>query len=111
MPVSLCPKTSTQPIKATHESLSRKNIRAQSPHAEPAAVQAETLYTDWTFGELPELLEVRRGAQTMVGFPALIDRGTAVAIEVFDEPDIAASRHREGLRRLVALQIREALKS
>jgi ATP-dependent helicase HrpA len=46
----------------------------------------------------------------MVGFPALIDRGSAVAIEVFDEPVVAAMRHREGLRRLVALQIRDALK-
>jgi ATP-dependent helicase HrpA len=46
----------------------------------------------------------------MVGFPALIDRGSAVAIEVFDEPTVAALRHREGLRRLVALQIRDALK-
>ena len=71
---------------------------------------AADLFTDWTFGELPELLEVRRGGQTMVGFPALIDRGSAVAIEVFDEPVVAAMRHREGLRRLVALQIRDALK-
>ncbi|HUG26342.1 ATP-dependent RNA helicase HrpA, partial [Piscinibacter sp.] len=67
-------------------------------------------YTDWTFGELPELMEVRKGAQTLVGFPALIDQGTHVAIEVFDEPDIAAAKHRAGLRRLVALQIRDALK-
>ena len=74
------------------------------------ALPAVELFTDWTFGELPELLEVRRGGQTMVGFPALIDRGTAVAIEVFDEPGVAALRHREGLRRLVALQIRDALK-
>ena len=29
---------------------------------------------------------------------------------MFDEPDIAASKHRAGLRRLVALQIRDALK-
>ncbi|MDO9315479.1 MAG: DUF3418 domain-containing protein, partial [Burkholderiaceae bacterium] len=75
----------------------------------PTASAAEQ-YTDWTFGELPELLEVRRGDQTMIGFPALIDRGPAVTIEVFDEPEAAAVRHREGLRRLVALQIREALK-
>ena len=76
----------------------------------PPKVAAAELFTDWTFGELPELLEVRRGGQTMVGFPALIDRGSAVAIEVFDEPVVAAMRHREGLRRLVALQIRDALK-
>jgi ATP-dependent helicase HrpA len=33
-----------------------------------------------------------------------------VEIEVFDEPAVAAARHRLGLRRLVALQIREPLK-
>jgi ATP-dependent helicase HrpA len=63
-------------------------------------------YTSWTFGELPELMEVK----TMVGFPALIDKGAHVEIEVFDEPDVAAARHRAGLRRLVALQIKEPLK-
>ena len=82
---------------------------AGSEQSAPRVAAAE-LFTEWTFGELPELLEVRRGGQTMVGFPALIDRGSAVAIEVFDEPVVAAMRHREGLRRLVALQIRDALK-
>ncbi len=81
-----------------------------APAAPAAAPAAEIRYTDWTFGELPELMEVRRGQQTLVGFPALIDRGTHVVIEVFDEPDVASARHRAGLRRLVALQIRDALK-
>ncbi len=67
-------------------------------------------HTDWDFGELPELLEVRRGAQTLVGFPALVDHGTHVEIEVFDEPEAATAKHRAGLRRLVALQTREPLK-
>jgi ATP-dependent helicase HrpA len=67
-------------------------------------------YSTWSFGELPELVEIRRGNQTLVGFPALIDRGDAVEIEVFDEPDEAAAKHRLGLRRLVALQLKEPLK-
>lgn len=67
-------------------------------------------HTDWTFGELPELMEVKRGAQSLVGFPALIDHATHVEIEVFDEPDVAAAKHRAGLRRLIALQIKEPLK-
>jgi ATP-dependent helicase HrpA len=67
-------------------------------------------YTAWTFGELPELMEVRRGPQVLVGFPALIDKTTHVELEVFDEPDVAAAKHRAGLRRLVALQIKEPLK-
>ena len=85
-------------------------VRAQvvaPPTVAPAAPQR---FTAWSFGELPELMEVRRGNQVLVGYPALLDRGDAVEIEVFDEPELAATRHRGGLRRLVALQLREPLK-
>ncbi|MCL5740698.1 MAG: ATP-dependent RNA helicase HrpA [Betaproteobacteria bacterium] len=67
-------------------------------------------YTNWTFGELPELMEIKKAGQTLIGFPALIDGGDAVTIEVFDEPEVAAAKHRAGLRRLFALQIKDALK-
>jgi ATP-dependent helicase HrpA len=76
----------------------------------PPAPAAPQRYAEWSFGELPELMEVPRGNQVLVGFPALVDRGTHVEIEVFDEPDAAAMRHRAGLRRLVALQLKEPLK-
>ena len=81
--------------------------RATKPDAVAAGGER---YTAWTFGELPELLEIRKGAQVLVGFPALIDAGDAVLVEVFDEPDVAAARHRAGLRRLFALQLKDALK-
>ncbi|MDO9075106.1 MAG: ATP-dependent RNA helicase HrpA [Rubrivivax sp.] len=88
-----------------------RGIRAEVVAAPAPAAPTETpRYTAWTFGELPELMEVRRGAQVMVGFPALLDRGTFVEMEVFDEPDAAAAQHRAGLRRLVALQLKEPLK-
>jgi ATP-dependent helicase HrpA len=74
------------------------------------ANQASVRYTTWTFGELPELLEIQKGGQTLIGYPALLDAGDAVTIEVFDEPDVAAAKHRAGLRRLFALQIKDALK-
>ncbi len=111
VPAVAMSSTNTSALNAV-EPVEPPRVRAETASARLAAATpiAETLYTDWTFGELPELLEVRRGAQTMVGFPALIDRGTAVVIEVFDEPAIASARHRDGLRRLVALQIRESLK-
>jgi ATP-dependent helicase HrpA len=84
----------------------------------PTALPADARYTTWTFGELPELLEIQRQAgrgsntqlQTLIGFPALVDQGDAVCIEVFDEPEVAAAKHRAGLRRLCALQIKDALK-
>ncbi len=78
--------------------------------AHGAVPAANERHVAWTFGELPELLEIRRKGQVLIGFPALIDAGDAVTIEVFDEPEVAASRHRAGLRRLFALQLRDALK-
>ena len=97
---------------------SSNSSRAQVEHAQAAiqniAPKVPERYTSWSFGELPELLEIRKGAQTLIGFPALIDLGNAgggaVTIEVFDEPDVAAARHLEGLRRLFSLQIKDALK-
>ena len=77
---------------------------------QPAAVKTPERYTGWSFGELPELMEIAKGSQTLIGFPALIDLGDAVTIEVFDEPGIAAASHRAGLRRLFSLQLKEALK-
>ena len=81
-----------------------------APGAAAGKPQASQAFTDWTFGELPELMEIQRGGHTLIGFPALIDKGQSVEIEVFDEPDVAAAKHRAGLRRLVALQIKEPLK-
>jgi ATP-dependent helicase HrpA len=80
--------------------------QATAPKASPAGVKHQA----WTFGELPELLEIQKGGQTLIGYPALLDAGDAVTIEVFDEPEVAAAKHRVGLRRLFALQIRDALK-
>jgi ATP-dependent helicase HrpA len=96
---------------------SRKGGRTAEPSStppsaplKPPAPAPAQKYTEWRFGELPELLEIQRGGQSLIGFPALIDKGAHVEIEVFDEPDLAAAQHRAGLRRLVALQIRDALK-
>ncbi len=78
--------------------------------ADKPAQPHDARYRDWSFGELPELMEIKKGGTTLIGFPALIDHGDAVGIEVFDEPEAAAAKHRVGLRRLFALQIRDALK-
>jgi ATP-dependent helicase HrpA len=101
-PAPLATPTST-PSKSSH---SAKTTTKTSPATNPAGQR----YTAWTFGELPELLEIQKGGQTLVGFPALIDAGDAVTMEVFDEPELAAEKHRAGLRRLFALQLKEPLK-
>lgn len=85
-------------------------VTESRPDAALGKLQTASRYTAWTFGELPELLEVRKAGQILIGYPALLDNGDAVTIEVFDEPEVAAKQHRNGLRRLCALQIKDALK-
>ena len=89
--------------------ISAAPVAAKPASAAPSAPAGQR-YITWTFGELPELMEIKKAGQTLIGFPALIDGGDAVTIEVFDEPEVAAAKHRAGLRRLFALQIKDALK-
>ncbi len=91
-----------------------KGARGPAPQTvAPAEAGATALYenlTTWSFGKLPELLEIRRRGQTLFGYPALVDRSTHCDVEVFDSPEEAARIHRAGLRRLFALQLREPIK-
>jgi ATP-dependent helicase HrpA len=102
-------QSGSDPHLSKSDASGRDNVpRGEKPTApKPLAPQR---YTAWTFGELPELMEISKGGQTLIGFPALVDMQDAVTIEVFDEPDVAAAKNRAGLRRLFALQIKDALK-
>jgi ATP-dependent helicase HrpA len=87
-----------------------KGAAPVSAPAAPAISSQHTNITNWTFGELPELLEINQGKITLIGFPALVDKGTHCDLEVFDDPNVAARTHRIGLRRLFALQFKDQLK-
>ncbi len=66
--------------------------------------------TEWSFGELPELLEVSVAGRKTLGFPALVDESTSVSLRAFDTEDKAREMHRAGLRRLFALVLKEQVK-
>ena len=84
-----------------------RNVAQQD--AEVAKDLADQI-TNWTFGELPELMEIQRRGETLIGHPALVDEGDACAIEVFDDPLEAQKAHRKGLRKLFRLTLREQVK-
>ncbi len=109
-PAHLNDKEALQLAVKTEASISKTGqaVSGVKSNQGPAFVQQR--YTAWTFGDLPELMEIKKGGQSLIGFPALVDLTDAVQIEVFDEPDVAGQKHREGLRRLFALQIKDALK-
>jgi ATP-dependent helicase HrpA len=81
---------------------------ADEQFAELARAEAPSgKFTGWEFGELDEVMEVRRGSQALVGYPGLADHGDSVSLEVFDSADKAREAHHAGLRRLFMLQLKE----
>jgi ATP-dependent helicase HrpA len=109
-PTALAAQPDAGPRGGTARAARAPAPQASAPTSAAAPPAVAATYTTWSFGELPELMELRKGGQVLLGFPALIDKGAHVEIEVFDEPGVAAGKHRAGLRRLIALAIKEPLK-
>ncbi len=98
------------PVSSGKPTATATNTGSAKPAASSASATQHQNLTGWTFGELPELLEIQQGRQTLIGFPALVDKGMHCDLEVFDDPNEAARVHRLGLRRLLSLQLKEQLK-
>ncbi|HSD38972.1 MAG TPA: ATP-dependent RNA helicase HrpA [Rhodocyclaceae bacterium] len=87
--------------------------RAAGKATDPSASQPDAVLsglTTWSFGELPELLEVKVGSRTLIGFPALHDDGNSVSLRPFDTEEEATRMHRKGLARLFALTLKDQVK-
>jgi ATP-dependent helicase HrpA len=67
-------------------------------------------HTGWTMGDLPELMELERGGHTLFGYPALVDAGDGVALQVFDAPEKAREMHRGGVLRLLGIAFRDRIR-
>jgi ATP-dependent helicase HrpA len=73
--------------------------------------------TAWDFGDLPEQVTFRRGNQTLTGYPALSPsplgegRGEGLSIRMFDTADKARVAHREGVKQLMARDLKEQLRN
>ncbi|WP_299999844.1 ATP-dependent RNA helicase HrpA [uncultured Cedecea sp.] len=64
----------------------------------------------WSFGQLPESYEQKRGGYRMKAFPALVDEKDSVAIKLFDNPLEQQQAMWQGLRRLLLLNIPSPVK-
>ena len=64
----------------------------------------------WTVGNLAEVMEIASGGQTLIGYPALVDRGDGVVLQVLDSPEKARELHRGGVKRLLAIAFRDRLR-
>ncbi len=66
--------------------------------------------TEWNFGNLPKQYQQRKGSYEVKAFPALVDNKDSVAIKLFDDEFEAEKVHRQGLRRLLLLNMPSPVK-
>jgi ATP-dependent helicase HrpA len=67
-------------------------------------------FASWSFGELPDLIELERDGKSLVGFPVFRDGGESVSLDVMDDEAAARAVHKAGLRRLFMLQLKEQVR-
>lgn len=95
-------------------SLTRSAADAPSPPgprpvgAEPAAGSSFTErsgLTEWSFGDLPDVVDTKVAGGVVRGYPAIVDEGSSVALRIESTPDAAATTTRGGVRRLLLLAV------
>ncbi len=91
----------------------RRDTGRGAEKAESAGSSGPALagFTAWSFGALPELLEIKVAGRDVIGFPALHDDGDSVSLRPFDTPEEAARVHRRGLARLFALTLKDQVRA
>ena len=60
---------------------------------------------DWDFGDLPERIVAHIGGSKVTAYPALVDEGSSVGVEIFDTHRNAVASQRSGLYRLLLLRL------
>jgi ATP-dependent helicase HrpA len=77
--------------------------QARASLARAASDVERRALTDWTVGELPRTVQVRRGGHQVTAYPALVDEGDTVGVRVVATEAEAIRLHRLGARRLLLL--------
>lgn len=96
-------------LEALKEPLRPKFAEAIAEVASDSGL-ARTGETSWVFGTIePSFTQKRAGHEVQV-FPALVDEGATVGLQVFGSADEQEARHRLGVRRLLLLEVESPVK-
>lgn len=66
--------------------------------------------SSWDFDVLPDELKLKENNVTFTTYPALVDKGPSVSIQLFEKRERALHEHRRGVIRLLALTMRKRFK-
>ncbi|NUT98546.1 MAG: ATP-dependent RNA helicase HrpA [Saccharothrix sp.] len=84
--------------------------RLRESLAAAAASLTRTGITTWDFDSLPRTVREQQSGITVTAYPALVDKGDSVAIEILDTPGRQAHAMRAGTRRLLLLTVPSPVK-
>ncbi|SEL65422.1 ATP-dependent RNA helicase HrpA [Streptacidiphilus jiangxiensis] len=85
--------------------------RTQQAIAKAAGGLEKRGLTKWTIGELPHTFETKRGNATVKGYPALVDDGDSVSVQLLDTPHEQRNAMAAGTRRLILLGVNSPINS
>ena len=82
--------------------------RSAAGGTQPGTASGRILHADctnWDFGDLEDIVEVHH----LIGYPAVVDHETHVNVELIDAQRDAEQAHRQGVMRLLQLQMKEQI--
>src|SRR5690606_21821165 len=91
----------------------KKQLHAPMTASLQAETQQEfkrTAIAQWDFGELPQAHQFKQAGVTITAYPALVDQGDSVALQLLESPARAAKESEQGLIRLLQQQTPSAVK-
>lgn len=78
---------------------------APGPGAPGSSFTERTGLTEWSFGDLPDVVDTKVAGGVVRGYPAIVDEGSSVALRIQATPEAAARLTRAGARRLLLLAV------
>ncbi|GAA3839130.1 ATP-dependent RNA helicase HrpA [Saccharothrix violaceirubra] len=84
--------------------------RLRETLAAAASSLARTGLTAWTVGTLPKTVHEEQSGIVVTAYPALVDKGTTVAVEILDTPGRQQAAMWKGTRRLLLLTVPSPVK-
>ncbi|MGK3950824.1 ATP-dependent RNA helicase HrpA [Microbacterium sp. I2] len=70
-----------------------------------ASFAERTGLTEWSFGDVPAVVDTKVAGGVVRGYPAIVDEGASVALRIEATPEAADRATRDGMRRLLLLSV------
>ena len=99
-----------QQVKQQTQQAEVSDDKSLDTQANSAPTVPNSKIVTWTFGQLPELMSLQKGKQTLFGYPALQDMGEYCELSVWDDEVQARVVHDQGILRLARIALKDNLK-